>query len=229
MKTPTMRGLAAVALLVLPLLSASQTQSQAQGRTEAKVVQIRLQDGIASLPLATEHRAGYERTRFRHWVDEDHDHCNTRAEVLIAESRTEPVLEGACTVTAGTRFSYYDGTTVTDPAKLDIDHLVPLAEAWASGASQWTPARREAYANDLGAERSLVAVTARTNRSKSDQDPAEWLPPAAEAYCQYVTDWVSTKLRWKLTADPAEIAALNKVADGCGYAAVAYEPAAEDH
>ncbi|MER5951720.1 HNH endonuclease family protein [Streptomyces sp. NPDC001904] len=222
MKTMTMRGFAAVAFLVLPLLA---TTAPARAEARAEMVQIRLQDGIASLPQAAEDRAGYERTRFRHWVDADHDGCNTRAEVLIAQSRTEPVIEGTCRVTAGEWFSYYDSATVTDPAKLDIDHLVPLAEAWDSGAAQWTPARREAYANDLDAERSLIAVTARTNRSKADQDPAQWLPPAAEAYCQYITDWVSTKLRWKLTADPAEIAALNQVADGCGYAAVAYEPA----
>ncbi|GAO12837.1 hypothetical protein TPA0598_13_00210 [Streptomyces lydicamycinicus] len=57
--------------------------------------------------------------------------------------------------------------------------MVPLAEAWNSGASQWTAARRQAYANDLGAERSLVAVTAKSNRSKADQDPAQWMPQAA--------------------------------------------------
>ncbi|MFF3177920.1 HNH endonuclease family protein [Streptomyces sp. NPDC057900] len=213
MITATMRGLAAAALTVLPLLSAAPAQAE----------QIRLQDGIAALPLAAENRTGYERTKFKHWIDEDHDRCTTRSEVLIAESRTEPAIEGACKVVGGTWFSYYDGETVTDPAKLDIDHMVPLAEAWDSGASQWSAARREDYANDLGADRSLVAVTAKTNRSKSDQDPAEWLPPAAEARCTYVADWVSTKLRWALTADRSEVDALNALADGCGYAAVQYE------
>lgn len=67
-----------------------------------------------------------------------------------------------------------------------------LAEAWDSGASEWTAERREQYANDLGSERSLVAVTARSNRSKSDKDPAQWLPPAAAAQCTYASDWVAT-------------------------------------
>ncbi|MEV1023058.1 hypothetical protein [Streptomyces sp. NPDC050264] len=100
------------------------------------------------------------------------------------------------------------GATVTDTAK----------------PSKWTPARREACANGLGVERSLVAATARANRSKSGQDSAEWLPPADEAHCQYVTDWVGTELRWKLTADPAEIAALNTLADGRGCAAWSTSP-----
>ncbi|AZM51215.1 hypothetical protein DMA15_00290 [Streptomyces sp. WAC 01529] len=61
--------------------------------------------------------------------------------------------------------------------------MVPLAEAWGSGASTWSAGRRQAHANDLGDERSLVVVTARNNRSKSDQDPAEWRPPLADARC----------------------------------------------
>lgn len=105
--------------------------------------------------------------------------------------------------------------------------MVPLAEAWDSGASQWTSARREAYANDLGAERSLVAVMARTNRSKADQDPSTWLPPLAEARCTYAADWVATKLRWGLTVDMPEADALTELAVDCGQQAIEYEPAAE--
>ncbi|GAA0454145.1 hypothetical protein GCM10010361_17760 [Streptomyces olivaceiscleroticus] len=101
--------------------------------------------------------------------------------------------------------------------------MVPLAEAWDSGASQWTPARRQAYANDLGAERSLVAVTAKTNRSKADQDPAQWMPPSADARCTYLADWVGTKLRWELTADRTEVKTLHDLAAGCGHQHVEYD------
>lgn len=105
--------------------------------------------------------------------------------------------------------------------------MVPLAEAWDSGASAWTPQRREAYANDQDAETSLVAVTARSNRSKSDKDPAEWLPPAPDdaVRCQYVSEWVGTKLRWGLAADDTELAALRDIALGCPLESVTYEPA----
>lgn len=48
----------------------------------------------------------------------------------------------------------------------------------------WTAVRREACANDQGQLVSPVAVTARSNRSKADQDPAEWLPPSPDALCR---------------------------------------------
>lgn len=92
--------------------------------------------------------------------------------------------------------------------------MVPLAEAWDSGARAWTPARREAYANDQDAAASLVAVTARANRQKADQDPATWMPPAPDATCRYLGEWVATKLRWGLSADQAEIDAINVYAGG---------------
>ncbi|MFD9756044.1 HNH endonuclease family protein [[Kitasatospora] papulosa] len=216
MITKTMRGLAAAALTILPLLGASPSQA-------AEVVS--LTDAVQQLPLAAESRAGYQRTSFKHWVDADKDSCSTRAEVLLDESRIPATVEAGCKVVAGEWFSYYDGVTVTTPGGLDIDHMVPLAEAWDSGASQWTAAEREAYANDLGSERSLVAVTAKTNRSKADQDPSTWLPPAADARCTYAADWVATKLRWNLTADQSEVKALTNIAESCGSLAVQYEPA----
>ncbi|MEV6079651.1 HNH endonuclease family protein [Streptomyces sp. NPDC052069] len=219
MITNAVRGLAAAVLAILPLLAAS--PSQAAGDPEV----LTLSDAVQRLPLAAESRDGYERAKFKHWVDADHDACNTRAEVLLDESRIPATVEPGCKIVAGEWYSYYDAVTVTAPGGLDIDHMVPLAEAWDSGASQWTATRREAYANDLGADRSLVAVTAKTNRSKSDQDPSTWLPPLADARCTYAADWVSTKLRWSLTADAPEVAALSVLAESCGQETVDYQPA----
>src|SRR5690606_27400118 len=147
------RVAAVAALLALPLTSPA---------AAAPAEVLPLADAVAALPAAAESRDGYSRSAFRHWVDADRDRCNTRMEVLIAESLVEPTVGAGCRVTAGEWLSYYDGVTVTAPGGLDIDHLVPLAEAWDSGASAWTAQRREAYANDLDADRSLVAVTART-------------------------------------------------------------------
>ncbi|WP_327170126.1 HNH endonuclease family protein [Streptomyces sp. NBC_01336] len=211
---------ATAALSVLPLLAVAPAHAQAPAEV------LTLTDAIEQLPLAAESRDGYERTKFKHWVDADKDSCNTRQEVLEAESLVPVTVEAECKVVAGEWSSYYDGVTLTAPGGLDIDHMVPLAEAWDSGASQWTPARREAYANDLGAERSLVAVTAKTNRSKADQDPSTWLPPLADARCTYAADWVSTKLRWGLTVDTPEADALTELASDCGQQPVEYEPAA---
>ncbi|WST98531.1 HNH endonuclease family protein [Streptomyces erythrochromogenes] len=173
---------------------------------------------VAALPLAVEDRTGYQRTSFRHWNagDVPADGCNTRAEVLLAEAVVYPEIGPGCTLTGGVWWSYYDEREVTPAGALDIDHMVPLAEAWDSGASGWTAVRREAYANDQGQAASLVAVTARSNRSKADQDPAEWLPPSADALCRYGAEWTATKLRWGLAVDEAERDRLLDIAAGCG-------------
>ncbi|MGW3330477.1 HNH endonuclease family protein [Streptomyces rubiginosohelvolus] len=184
-----------------------------------------LADAIRKIPVAEEKRTGYERDSFKHWVDEDDDGCPTRQEVLLAEAVTAPKQGDRCTISGGSWLSYYDESEVSDAKKLDIDHMVPLAEAWDSGAHDWTPERREAYANDLGSERSLVAVTAKTNRSKADKDPAAWMPTAESATCTYLVDWTATKLRWELSADETEQTALLELAKPCADSTVEYVPA----
>lgn len=113
----------------------------------------------------------YDRAAFRHWTDADGDGCTTRAEVLIVESSVTTSRSGTCTITSGRWTSYDDGVVTTVASELDIDHMIPLKEAWISGASGWTATRREAFANDLGYALSLVAVSASSNRSKADRDP----------------------------------------------------------
>jgi hypothetical protein len=153
--------------------------------------------------------AGYERALFEHWVDADGDGCDTRCEVLAAERRTDlPGLEAGW-------LSIYDGYSTDDPSELEVDHVVALAEAWRSGASTWDAARRRAFANDLDEPDALIAVTAATNRSKGDRDPAEWQPPNHAAWCQWALGWTRTKVTWGLTADEAEVRALRNILAGC--------------
>lgn len=203
-------------------LSPAMSPAGAQART------LSLAAAVQVLPPAAESRAGYERTSFKHWNAGriPSDGCNTRAEVLLAEAVEAPQVAAGCKLSGGRWWSYYDARWITSASALDIDHMVPLAEAWDSGASQWTAERREAYANDQGADPSLVAVSAASNRSKSDQDPAEWLPPAVESTCRYTAEWVGTKLRWGLTVDTTEGHALAQVAEGCPATTVTYDPAA---
>ncbi len=205
--------------------SAASAASPAAGGPAPGAGALTLSNAIATIPDGVERREGYERDSFRHWIDEDGDGCQTRAEVLIDEATAQPDQGDRCTLSGGSWNSYYDEVEVTDPKKLDIDHVVPLAEAWDSGAYDWSAARRQAYANDLGSDRSLVAVTAKTNRSKGDKDPAQWLPPAEGAHCTYAADWTATKLRWKLSADEAEKAALLDLAKACSDTMVEYEEA----
>lgn len=174
-----------------------------------------LTEAIMNLTVSGEHREGYNRGEFPHWIDEDADGCDTRKEVLIAEADQPATLSGVCMIRDGSWWSYYDGEVVEDSRELDIDHLVPLAEAWDSGASGWSRDRRRAYANDLGAESSLIAVTAATNRSKADQDPFTWMPPASDARCRYVMEWTVVKTRWSLSVDDLERQALLGYSVGC--------------
>ena len=177
-----------------------------------------LQTAISGLPVATEVRTGYTRDQFRHWVDADGDGCDTRDEVLIAESLDPVTVGSSCSLSGGRWYSYYDRRTWTDRGRIDIDHLVPLAEAWDSGARTWTAGTRERYANDLGDPRTLIGVTDSVNQSKGDQDPAEWTPQYGT--CRYVRQWVAVKHRWRLSVNRAERRTLRSLSSGCGNARI---------
>ncbi|MFI1532688.1 HNH endonuclease family protein [Streptomyces griseus] len=224
----TALSLALAAAVLAPAAPATAVSASTAVRAAPVAEVTTLADAVGLVKVTEEDRTGYTRSSFRHWNAGENatDGCNTRAEVLLAEAVVAPTVGAGCKLTGGTWTSYYDGQEVTSAGALDIDHMVPLAEAWDSGASAWTPARREAYANDQGAHVSLVAVTARSNRQKSDQDPADWMPPSPDAQCRYIGEWVSTKLRWQLTADDRELEALKVYADGpCEETIVRYTPA----
>ena len=171
---------------------------------------------LATLPIAPEVEEGYERALFEHWIDEDGDSCDTRQEVLIAESSTPVVATDGCDIQSGTWFSPADGDTLTNPASVDINHVVPLKEAWASGAHDWTPEWRRAFANDLTDERTLQAVSAGANRQQGENDPASWLPADLDAACDFVSDWVAIKATWELAVDQVERDAIELTLESCG-------------
>lgn len=163
----------------------------------------------------------YSRDRFDHWIDADGDGCNTRYEVLIEESTTPVTVTGRCWIDGGTWVSPLDGMYARSPGEIEIDHHVPLAEAWRSGASAWTDHTRRDFANDLGVPYGLTAASSVSNQSKGDKDPAEWLPTNTAYTCEYVLGWSLVKYRWTLAVDPAELAAIRDVLSGeCGAIAV---------
>ena len=175
-----------------------------------------VENAVSQLAVAPEVRTGYLRTLFRHWIDADGDCQNARQETLVAEALAPIVWTTAsnCTASTGRWYSYFDGVTFTSASQVSIDHMVPLAEAWDSGASSWTAQRRQDFANDIGDTRALNAVGISVNSSKSDSDVAQWLP--ALERCRYYSDWVAVKLRWGLSIDAAELTALNGLATQCG-------------
>ena len=170
------------------------------------------------LTIAPDQLSGYERTLFKHWIDAEKDKCDTRKEILIQEAVSIPKLSSGCVFNGGKWISAYDGLATTDYSTLDIDHMVPLSEAWRSGAWKWSPAQREAFANDLTDSRSLIAVTASLNRQKSDQDPSTWLPLVDK--CTYVSNWIAIKVRYSLTVDTAEATALTTLIASCGITSI---------
>lgn len=193
--------------------AASTTGPTAQLGTDAAkgvIVRMRLREAVRRLPVAAETRNGYDRDKFNHWIDANGDCQDTRDEVLVAEST---VSVSGCDISTGRWKSYYDKLVWTDSADVDIDHMVPLAESWDSGAKRWNAETRERFANDLHDPRPLVAVTDNVNQSKSDQDPAEWMPQFGK--CTYVRQWVAVKIRWSLKADRAEKRSLLRYAGNC--------------
>jgi hypothetical protein len=157
--------------------------------------------------------SGYSRDRFPHWRSDGDRSCNVRDAVLRRDAQQVSV-ENGCNVVGGTWHSVYDGVLLTDPAKVDIDHVVPLANAWRSGAAGWDDTKRGDFANDV-TRPELIAVSAASNRAKGDQDPAQWRPKNRGYWCQYALNWIAVKHHWRLTVTSAEKAALSEMLGTC--------------
>ncbi|WP_371594366.1 HNH endonuclease family protein [Streptomyces virginiae] len=156
--------------------------------------------------------AGYSRDKFTHWAQQGNK-CDTR-EVVLERDGTDVTRDAECKAVSGTWKSLYDGVVVTEAGKMDIDHMVPLAEGWRSGAAGWDSARRKAFANDL-THPQLLAVTAASNRSKGDQSPDLWQPPDKTSWCQYGRAWTTVKSTYGLTVTEPEKKMLTTMLDTC--------------
>ncbi|MFE4366849.1 HNH endonuclease family protein [Streptomyces sp. NPDC056835] len=156
--------------------------------------------------------SGYSRDLFPHWITQS-GACNTR-EVVLKRDGSNVQQDSSCAAVSGTWYSEYDGATWSAASDVDIDHMVPLSEAWKSGANSWSTAQRQAFANDL-TRPQLIAVTDNVNQSKGDKDPAVWMPPRAAYKCTYVRAWVQVKYYYNLKIDSAEKSALQSTLNGC--------------
>lgn len=118
-----------------------------------------------------------DRSLFPHWITTSGT-CDTREEVLKRDG-TNVVTSSSCSATSGMWVSPYDGATWRAASDVDIDHMVPLAEAWRSGAWAWTTSQRQTYANDLGGP-ELWAVTAAREWPRPTFTP--WRVPRRKAW-----------------------------------------------
>lgn len=174
------------------------------------------------------------------------------SEYVLKRDGTNVETDNACAATSGTWVSPYDGGEWTAASDVDIDHMVPLSNAWdvstvqplivpvlpppfpshlsyllslpslqhqppltaQSGASTWTTAKREAFANDIDGPQ-LWAVTDNVNQSKSDKAPDEWKPPLESFWCTYARSWIKVKSDWELSVTEAEKGALEDMLGSC--------------
>ena len=159
----------------------------------------------------------YDRGEWKHWTDEDGDCQDARQEVLIQESLVEVTYEDdrQCRVEWGQWWAPHLGHHLENPRHLDVDHHVPLKNAHLSGGWAWDEERKEEYANYLGAENHLIAISARHNRSKGARGPEEWAPPDNSLWCDYATDWAEIKEKWNLTMTPVESAIVMDMLGTC--------------
>ncbi|MEU7244911.1 HNH endonuclease family protein [Streptomyces sparsogenes] len=166
---------------------------------------------LASLPVAPENDVpGYSRSKFPHWVIQ-YGTCDTR-EVTLQRDGEGVTQDDQCRAASGSWLSAYDGAILDAASKVDIDHVVPLKEAW---RSEWTTQQRRAFANDL-THSQLIAVSARSNRTKGDKDPANWKPDLDSYHCTYARAWISVKYQYSLTLNQEEHDALVGMLNTCG-------------
>ena len=166
---------------------------------------------LASLRMAPEADTGvYSRDAFGYpEAGTDSRGCNTRARVLIRDSTVPAqVAYPGCKVVAGRWIDSYTGTTYEDPAKVSIDHLVPLRESARSGAATWPAEKLVAFGNDVGRVEALKVIGGSGNASKGDKDPAKWKPPLRSAWPAYARAWLTVKIAYDLAADQAKADAL---------------------
>ncbi|GAA1867380.1 HNH endonuclease family protein [Asanoa iriomotensis] len=198
--------LAAVAVATLTAVPASATPPGIPSKASA-------QSQLNALTVATEgSTSGYSRDLFPHWITIS-GACNTR-ETVLRRDGSNVVVNSSCAATSGSWYSPYDGATWTNAADVDIDHVVPLAEAWRSGANSWTTSRRQQFANDLSRPQ-LIAVTDNVNQSKGDQDPSTWQPSRTAYRCTYAKMWIASKYYWGLRLQSSEKSALQTMLNTC--------------
>lgn len=194
-------------------------QPAGQAHAEPRESQDRYEELLSQITVAPESDDGiaYDRDLYMPdgWLETDRPGCNVRELVLIAEAVSISEVNQDCRPLDGLWHSWYDDRPFDNPSDLDIDHMVPLAEAHDSGAGDWPDERKSAFANDLDLPAALTAVSASSNRTKSADDPADWKPPLRAAWCQYAHDWIAVKVKWSLSADRQEVEALREMLQTC--------------
>jgi Protein of unknown function (DUF1524) len=190
------------ALLLVPL-ALPEPVSVASARAELKTLTVAKQGSLD----------GYSHLRFMPVWQAQQGECDTREMVLRRDARTVQA-DTSCRAVRGVWFSEYDGATLTGEDQIDVDHVVPLSNAWRSGANAWSDAERHAFANDL-VRPELIAVSESANVDKGGRSPISWRPPRRDYWCTYARAWIDVKSHYRLSVTQREKAALREMLGTC--------------
>ncbi|GAA3791986.1 HNH endonuclease [Streptomyces phyllanthi] len=168
---------------------------------------------LAALTVEAPHPLeGYSRDKFEHWAAENRW---PKIQEAVLRRDAKAVSPDTRARTASQHWhSPYDDRILTTASEVHVDHVVPLANAWRSGADKWSPARRHKFANDLSTTQ-LLAVSTHANWSKGNKSPDQWVPPNAAYHCVYSRAWTHVKFTYGLSVTEKEKAALNSMLDTC--------------
>lgn len=168
-----------------------------------------------SRPINSHLSTKYVRSDWPHWSDQDKDCLDTRAEILKQRSLVEVSMnKKGCKVKAGKWEDYYYPEIHILASKVDIDHLIPLKHAHETGASHWSRAQKEKFAND---PENLVITNRSYNRQKGAKGIDEWLPLHKDYSCKYITDWIRLKTKYHLKIRPAEKVSIDSLKKDCRF------------
>ncbi|MFE3449993.1 HNH endonuclease family protein [Nonomuraea sp. NPDC059194] len=207
---------AVLTLVVIPIIAvvtAPQAAADPRSRSSAEagaMARRMLAQLKVARPLSIR---GYSHRRFQPRWAHHRGRCDAREAILARDGRRVR-RNAACHPVKGRWYSPYDGKWLKSERLIDVDHVVPLAYAWRSGARNWSQARRRAFANDL-TRPELIVVSHSVNIAKGGQGPQSWRPPRRGYWCRYATSWITVKHHYRLFVTRREKVALLNMLRTC--------------
>jgi hypothetical protein len=155
----------------------------------------------------------YVRKEWKHWSDRDKNCLNTKEEILKARSKSFVLTsKKGCRIKSGSWDDYYYPETINDMKQIDVDHLIPLKHAYDTGGANWSPEKKEQFAND---PENLVITNKKYNREKGAKGIDQWLPVNKAYACKYVRDWIKVKKKYGLNLLKDELGTIHQIKVNC--------------
>jgi hypothetical protein len=165
---------------------------------------------LVTLKTAPPSGVSYNRAEWPHWVGSP---CDARERTLKAQG-IDVKIDATCRVLSGTWKDPYSNPqiVITDPSRVDIDHMIPLNYAAQHGGQSWPVERKQQFAND---PQNLVAASAKENRTKSDRGPSRYMPPNKAFHCAYSAMWIEMASNYGLWLEQADKDTLKRGIESC--------------